>query len=186
MAKGPGDYKRPANDFVNSDDAYWYLREVEHLLQVPRCAPPRLERIALGGVGGASLPVDDVALLQLERERLVALEAGGRRLHLYSAPDLQPAGRIELHEPIARIAASSKGLWLLDANRTSVHRVQLSALIGDIGTSGSQDGPVDLARLPLGTLKLPAELCGRGRCRREEGGEDRERQPGAGPAAKGC
>lgn len=161
MAKDSGDYKRPLNSFVSSDDAYWYLREVEHLLEVPRCAPSRLERVSLAGVGGAPLPVADMALLQLERERLVVLEAGGRWLHLYSAPDLQPAGRIELQEPIARIAASSKGLWLLGLNRTTVHRVQLSALIGDIGTGAGQDGPVDLARLPLGTLKLPADLCGR-------------------------
>ena len=154
-------YKRPKNDFVSSDSAYWYLREVDHLLEVPVCGPSRLEALELVGTGGVPLRVADIVTLQSERERLVALESGGRCLHLYSGPDLQPSTRIELPEPVRRIAASSKGLYLLNANGAAVRHIRLSVLAGMITMSEGRDNVIDFDRIPLESHRLPPELGGR-------------------------
>lgn len=153
-------YKRPRNDFVNSDDSYWYLREVDHLLEVPDCSPPRLEAVELVGTGGALFRAADICMLPLERELLVALEAGGWCLHLYSGPELRLSVRIELREPVRRIASSSKGLYLLSESG-GVRRVRLSALTGAIAMGEGRDKVLDLDSLPLETHRLPADLVGR-------------------------
>lgn len=130
------EFVRAQNRPLAADPALWYMREIQALLTIVRkrhedLRGPEIETLALSLPEGAG-PLAVEALLPLpgHDNQFIALERGGRQLHMLAGPAMASVLVVAAspHRWLS-LAASRNGVFLLN-DHGQVHRIPVLSLNG--------------------------------------------------------
>ncbi len=141
-------YRKTHNSESQSDQSYWYLREVQDLVNMPLQTPSTSLRTInlVDPRSGEPICVGDLVELP-GTQALVVMASDGRMLHLLLGSDLSHSRGITLSQGIARSICADQGHLVIALSTGELARVGIFSLLGkNEGDTGSTVIDFDLLK----------------------------------------